>query len=264
MQFQTDKLVAEKDGAIGRLVINNPAKRNAFSFAMWQALPVLLGNFAADEDIRVVILRGAGGQAFSAGNDISEFKERRSSKEKIAEYDAATAHAYETLSSLSKPTIAAIEGHCVGGGLEVALLCDLQIAADTARFAVTPARLGLGYKYEDVRLLVSNVGPKYAKEILFTAHQFSADEAQQMGIVNRVVPVDGLAAFVDQYAQAIAANAPLSIKAAKQIIAETVKGPGAADLDLCQRLVDACHASTDYQEGQRAFAEKRRPKFAGR
>ncbi len=112
--------------------------------------------------------------------------------------------------------------------------------------------------------MVSNVGPKYAKEILFTAHQFSADEAQQMGIVNRVVPVDGLAAFVDQYAQAIAANAPLSIKAAKQIIAETVKGPGAADLDLCQRLVDACHASTDYQEGQRAFAEKRRPKFAGR
>ncbi|MDX1488086.1 MAG: enoyl-CoA hydratase [Acidiferrobacterales bacterium] len=264
MQPATNKLIAEKDGRIGRLIINNPAKRNAFSFAMWQALPVVLADFAADDDIRVVTLRGAGGQAFSAGNDISEFKDRRSSKEKIAEYDAATAHAYETLSTLTKPTIAVIEGYCVGGGLEVALLCDLQIAADTARFAVTPARLGLGYKYDDVRLLVSNVGPKYAKEILFTARQFNAEEAQQMGIVNRVVPAGELAALVDQYAQTIATNAPLSIKAAKQIVAETVKGPGRMDLDLCQRLVDACHASADYQEGQRAFAEKRKPKFAGR
>lgn len=264
MLSATDKLIADKDGPIGRLIINNPAKRNAFSFAMWQALPAVLGDFAGDDDIRVVILRGAGGQAFSAGNDISEFRERRSSKGTIAEYDAATARAYETLSSLNKPTIAVIEGYCVGGGLEVALLCDLQIAAETARFAVTPARLGLGYKYDDVRLLVSNVGPKYAKEILFTARQFSAEEAQQMGIVNRVVPADELTALVDQYAQTIAGNAPLSIKAAKQIIAETVKGIGRADLDLCQRLVDACHASADYQEGQRAFAEKRKPKFTGR
>lgn len=264
MQRSTDKLIAEKDGAIGRLIINNPSKRNAFSFAMWQALPAVLEDFVNDEAIRVVILNGAGGQAFSAGNDISEFRERRSSKEQITEYDATTARAYQILVSLSKPTIAMIEGYCVGGGLEVALLCDLQIAADTARFAVTPARLGLGYKYDDIRLLVSNVGPKYAKEILFTARQFSAVEALQMGIVNRVVPADELAAFVDQYAQTIADNAPLSIKAAKLIIDEAAKGYGAADTDLCQRLVDACHASADYQEGQRAFAEKRKPKFTGR
>jgi enoyl-CoA hydratase/carnithine racemase len=264
MQPATDQLIAERDGAIGRLIINNPQRRNAFSFAMWQALPSLLADFVADEAIRVVVLKGAGGKAFSAGNDISEFKERRSTKAQIAEYDTVTARAYETLISLSKPTIAMIEGYCVGGGLEVALLCDLQIAADTARFAVTPARLGLGYKYDDVHLLVSNVGPKYAKEILFTARQFSAAEAQQMGIVNRAVPEDELAAFVDQYARTIADNAPLSIQAAKQIIAETVKGPDRADLDLCQRLVDACHASVDYQEGQRAFAEKRKPRFTGR
>ncbi len=264
MQSLKDQLIAEKDGAIGRLIINNPQRRNAFSFAMWQALPELLGDFTADDAIHVVVLKGAGGKAFSAGNDISEFKQRRSTKAQIVEYDAVTACAYEALISLSKPTIAMIEGYCIGGGLEVALLCDLQIAADTARFAVTPARLGLGYKYDDVHLLVSNVGPKYAKEILFTARQFSAAEAQQMGIVNRVVPADELAAFVEQYAQTIADNAPLSIKAAKQIIGETVKGPGRADLGLCQRLVDACHASADYQEGQRAFAEKRKPKFTGR
>jgi enoyl-CoA hydratase/carnithine racemase len=264
MQSPTEQLIAEKDGAIGRLIINNPRRRNAFSFAMWQALPELLGDFTADEAIRVVVLKGAGAKAFSAGNDISEFKQRRSTKAQIAEYDAVTTRAYETLVSLNKPSIAMIEGYCIGGGLEVALLCDLQIAADTARFAVTPARLGLGYKYDDVRLLVSNVGPKYAKEILYTARQFSAAEAQQMGIVNRVVPVDELAAFVDQYAQAIADNAPLSMQAAKQIVGETVKGPERADLDLCQRLVDACHASADYQEGQRAFVEKRKPKFTGR
>ncbi len=264
MLSPTDQLIAEKDGAIGRLIINNPQRRNAFSFDMWQALSKLLGDFTADDAIRVVVLKGAGGKAFSAGNDISEFKQRRSTKAQIAEYDAITARAYEMLGSLSKPTIAMIEGYCIGGGLEVALLCDLQIAADTARFAVTPARLGLGYKYEDVRLLVDNVGPKYAKEILFTARQFSATQAQQMGIVNRVVPADELAAFVEQYAQTIADNAPLSLKAAKQIIAETVKGPDRADLDLCQQLVDACHASADYQEGQRAFAEKRKPKFTGR
>jgi enoyl-CoA hydratase/carnithine racemase len=264
MQSPTEQLIAEKDGAIGRLIINNPRRRNAFSFAMWQALPELLDDFTADEAIRVVVLKGAGAKAFSAGNDISEFKGRRSTKAQIAEYDAVTARAYETLVSLNKPSIAMIEGYCIGGGLEVALLCDLQIAADTARFAVTPARLGLGYKYDDVRLLVSNVGPKYAKEILYTARQLSAAEAQQMGIVNRVVPVDELAAFVDQYAQAIADNAPLSIRAAKQIVGETVKGPECADLDLCQRLVDACHASADYQEGQRAFVEKRKPKFTGR
>jgi enoyl-CoA hydratase len=263
MQSPTDLLIVEKDGAIGRLIINNPQRRNAFSFAMWQALPSLLADFVADGAIRVVIVKGAGGKAFSAGNDISEFKERRSTKAQIAEYEAVTARAYQTLVSLSKPTIAMIEGYCIGGGLEVALLCDLQIAADTARFAVTPARLGLGYKYDDVRLLVSNVGPKYAKEILFTARQFNAAEAQQMGIVNRVVPAAGLAAFVDEYAQIIADNAPLSIRAAKQIVGESVKDPDRADRELCQRLVDACHASADYKEGQRAFAEKRKPKFTG-
>ncbi|GMQ90000.1 MAG: enoyl-CoA hydratase [Gammaproteobacteria bacterium] len=264
MQSGTHKLVAEKDGAIGRLTINNPERRNAFSFAMWQALPGILEDFWADAEIRIVILRGAGGQAFSAGNDISEFKQRRSSKQGIAEYDAATYRAYDALISIDKPTIAMIEGFCIGGGLELALLCDIQIAADSARFAVTPARLGLGYKYEDMRLLVNNVGPKFAKEILFTGRQFSADEACQMGIVNRVVPAQGLAQAIEEYAQTIAANAPLSVKAAKRIVTEATKETGQADLDLCQRLVDACHASEDYKEGQRAFTEKRKPIFTGR
>jgi enoyl-CoA hydratase/carnithine racemase len=264
MQPTTDKLIAEKDGPVGRLTFNNPARRNAISFAMWQALPTLIEAFASDDAIRVIILKGVGGQAFSAGNDISEFKQRRSSKQGIAEYDAATHRAYDALISIDKPTIAMIEGFCIGGGLEVALLCDIQIAADNARFAVTPAKLGLGYKLDDMRLLVGNVGPKYAKEILFTGRPFSAEEARQMGMINRVVAAQSLSESVEEYAQTIAANAPLSIKAAKQIIAEVAKGPGQADLDLCQRLVDACHASEDYKEGQHAFAEKRKPNFTGR
>lgn len=264
MQAAGGKLLVDHDGAIGRLTINQPERRNAFSFVMWQALPELLAGLNADEAIRVVVLRGAGGQAFSAGNDISEFGERRATKEGVAEYDAATRRAYEALAGLPKPVIAAIEGYCIGGGLEVALLCDMQIAADNARFAVTPARLGLGYKYEDVALLVRSIGVKHTKEILLTGRQFSADEALKMGLVNYVVPAAALEGFVDETAHGIAENAPLSLKAAKLIIAEAAKGPGQANLALCQRLVDACHASADYQEGQRAFAEKRKPRFTGR
>ncbi len=264
MQSSTDKLISAKEGAIGRLTINNPARRNAMSFDMWQALPSLLEDFAADEVIRVVVVSGTGRQAFCAGNDISEFKRTRSTKEEIAEYNAATRHAYDMLASISKPTIAMIEGYCIGGGLEVALLCDIQISSDNARFAVTPAKLGLGYKLDDIRLLVDNMGPKYAKEILFTGRQFSAEEAHGMGIVNRVVPANELVAFADEYAQSIAANAPLSVMAAKKIIAEAVKRPSLADRELCQQLVDACHASDDYKEGQRAFTEKRKPIFTGR
>jgi enoyl-CoA hydratase len=264
MRSDTDKLVAQKEGAIGRLMFNNAERRNAISLAMWQALPAVLEDFASDEAIRVVIVCGAGGKAFSAGNDISEFKQLRSTKAGVVAYDAATRRAYKVLSAIEKPTIAMIEGYCVGGGVEVALLCDVQIAADNAHFAVTPARLGLGYKYDDVRLLVDSIGARYAKEILFTGRLFTAAEALHMQLVNRVVPAGELAVVVEDYALAIADNAPLSIKAAKKIIAEAVKTPAAADLDLCQQLVDACHASADYHEGQHAFAEKRKPKFSGR
>lgn len=264
MQAAGGKLLLDRDGPIGRLTLNQPERRNAFSLAMWKALPDVLAALAADEAIRVVVMRGAGGKAFSAGNDISEFGEHRATKEGVNAYNAATRSAYDALVDLPKPVIAVIEGYCIGGGLEVALLCDIQIAADNARFAVTPARLGLGYKYDDVALLVRSVGARHAKEILLTGRQFSTEDALRMGLVNHVVPAGELESFVDEIARTIADNAPLSLKAAKLIIAEATKGPGQADLALCERLVDACHASADYQEGQRAFAEKRKPKFTGR
>ncbi len=260
----TSTIIIHRDGPIGRLIIHNPRRRNAMSFDMWRTLGDALEELAVEQPLRVIVMRGAGDKAFCVGNDISEFKQRRSSKQSITEYNAVMARAYQALRGLELPTIARIEGYCIGGGLEISQLCDIQIAADNARFAVTPARLGLGYKLDDVLLLTRNMSAKYVKELLMTGRQFDADEALRMGLINRVAPVAELDAVVEQYAAQIAANAPLSVKAAKLIVAEAVKESAQRNRALCQQLVDACHESADYQEGQSAFAEKRQPNFQGR
>lgn len=259
-----DKLRVAKNGAIATLTLNQPEKRNAISFEMWKTLPIILADLEGDAAIRVVIVRGEGGQAFSAGNDISEFEEKRSGANAIAEYNAVSRHALETLGAFPKPTIAMIEGYCIGGGIEIALLCDLQIAAEGSRFAVPAAKLGLGYRYHDIRLLVDAVGAGATKEMLFTGRLFSAEEALAMGLVRRVVPAQNLATTVEELARSIAENAPLTVKAAKLMAEQAIRDPGVADGALCDRLVDACHASEDYAEGRLAFREKRRPRFKGR
>ncbi len=262
--MHTDKIIAKKDGAIGRITFNNPERRNAISLEMWQAMPVILEDLAADGAIRVIVVNGAGGKAFASGADISQFEKQRSSKAAIAEYGAAVTRACTALSTVEKPTIAMIEGYCIGGGLLVALCCDIRIASEDSRLGIPAARLGLGYKYDSVRPLVDLVGPTYAKEILFTARQFDADEARQMGLVNRVLPRAALAGYVEDYAATIAANAPLTLLAVKKTIGEVLKDPDARDLALCQALTDACYDSADYTEGRRAFMEKRKPDFTGR
>lgn len=262
--MHTDKIIAKKDGAIGRMTFNNPQRRNAISLEMWQAMPVILDDMAADDAIRVIVVNGAGGKAFASGADISQFEKQRSSKDAIAAYGAAVTKACTALSTVEKPTIAMIEGYCIGGGLLVALCCDLRIVSDDSRFGIPAARLGLGYKFDSVRPLVDLIGPTYAKEILFTARQFDADEARQMGLVNRVLPGAALAGYVEDYAATIAANAPLTLLAVKTTIGEVLKDPDARDLALCQALTDACFDSADYTEGRRAFMEKRKPNFVGR
>jgi enoyl-CoA hydratase len=260
----TSKMIAEKDGAIGRLIFNNPARHNAVSLEMWEGVTRILDDFERDDAVRVIVLSGAGGRAFVSGADISEFKERRASEEAAAAYAKISEGARRRLEETPKPTIAMIEGYCIGGGVGTALACDLRIAADGSKFGIPAAKLGLGYAYDGIKKLVDLVGPAYAREIFYTARQFTAEEALRMGLVNRVVPAAELEGCVKEYCAMIAANAPLTVRAAKISIGEALKDERARDLALCKRLVDECFASEDYAEGRTAFMEKRPPRFEGR
>ena len=260
----TDKLVARKEGGIGWIVFNNPARHNAVSLEMWQSLTNVLNAYAQDPEVRVIILRGEGEKAFVAGADISQFKEKRSSPEAVAHYNATADEAGETLRSSPKPTIAMIRGYCIGGGTGIAVSCDIRIAADDARFGVPAAKLGLGYRFAGIKRLADIVGPSFAAEIFYTGRQFNAQEALQMNLVNRVVPVAELEKFTRDYVQTIANNAPLTIASVKRALLEYGQDPDKRDLARCQQMVDACYASDDYKEGQTAFMEKRKPAFTGR
>jgi enoyl-CoA hydratase/carnithine racemase len=259
----TDKIVSTHEGGVAHILFNNPEKRNAVSLEMWQAVGRALDGFAADDRVRVLVLSGAGGKAFVSGADISKFEQERSSAEAIRHYNAITAEASGKLADFPKPTIAQITGSCVGGGVALAVCCDLRICGESSRFGIPAARLGLGYGFTGVHRLVQLVGPSFAKEIFFTARLFAAAEAHQMGLVNRVVPDEEVAAYVADYARTITDNAPLTVASVKAIVGETQKDPAERDLARCAALVDACYASQDYVEGRRAFMEKRKPRFVG-
>ena len=258
----TPKIIARKEGRIGWLVFNNPDRRNAVSLAMWQAIPTVLAEFEADPAIRVIVLAGAGNKAFVAGADISEFEEVRSSTANIIHYNKQVSQANKAIEATKKPTIAMIRGVCVGGGVRIALNCDLRICADDARFAIPAAKLGLGYGHVGLKQLVDLVGPSYAKEIFFTARLFSAFEALSMGLINRILPTDDLESYVRDYCQTIAQNAPLTIQSVKQIVGQII-ADAPLDTAYCDQLVQACFNSEDYNEGRRAFMEKRQPNFKG-
>src|SRR5882672_5373990 len=263
-QPMTSKMLAEKDGAIGRIIFNNPARHNAVSLDMWEGVAQIMDDFNNDNAIRVIVLSGAGGKAFVSGADISEFKEKRANEDAAAAYAKISEASRLKLQDTLKPTIAMIRGYCIGGGLATALSCDIRIAAEGSRFGVPAARLGLGYAYDGIKKLIDLVGPAFAREIFYTARQFSAEEALGMGLINRLVPGDELESYVKNYCDMIAANAPLTIRAAKQTVREALKDESKRDMALCKRLVDECFASEDYTEGRTAFTEKRRPMFKGR
>jgi enoyl-CoA hydratase/carnithine racemase len=260
----TDRMIAEIAGAIGWLTFNNPARRNAVSLDMWEALGTAVEAFEQNPEVRVIVLRGAGEAAFVSGADISQFDKLRNSAENVAHYDATSDRSSRKLSECGKPTIAMVQGWCIGGGVGIAVSCDLRIAADDAKFGVPAARLGLGYGPTGVKKLLDLVGPAFTKEIFFTARHFTADEAKVMGLVNRVVPKAELVATVREYCGTIAQNAPLTIHALKRTVTELGRSSPDADIALCDMLVKECFASADYIEGRTAFMEKRKPVFAGK
>ena len=261
--METSKILSATDGAVGTLTFNNPERRNAVSLDMWRAAADAFSTLAADSEVRVIVLTGAGGKAFVSGADISKFEDERNSSDAVATYNAAVDAFSQMLLDCEKPSIAMIRGYCIGGGLGIAMCCDLRIATEQSTFAVPAAKLGLGYGHAGVKRLMDVVGPSFTKEIFYTARQFTAEEAKVMGLVNRVVPDAELETYVKKYADTIAGNAPLTIKALKNVVGELVKDESKRDVASMEALVNDCFKSKDYIEGRDAFMEKRKPVFTG-
>lgn len=258
----TSKLAVSIDGAVATIAVDNPAKRNAFDLEMWKALPPIMAALDADERVRVVVLRGAGKLAFTAGADIGEFETVRADAASGRLYEAANEAAFWAVAHCSKPVIAMIRGFCLGGGFGLALACDLRIAAEDAIFGIPAARLGIGYPPGAMKLATAVLGGPAAKDLFFTARRIGASEAERLGAVQRVVPDEILEGTALALAQDIAQNAPMTIVAAKAAIdaAAGIAKPGSDPV----ALADACFDSADAREGRRAFLEKRSPVFVGR
>ena len=259
----TERVKTWLDGQVLHIRFNNPEKHNALSVDMWEALPPLLDKAARDDNVRMVVLSGEGGKSFVSGADISQFEDMRAAKEAVKKYEAMAEAALQGIYEFEKPTVACIQGYCIGGGVNVAICCDIRIASSNSTFAIPAAKLGLGYRYSAMKNLADLVGPGHAKDIFFTARRLDAAEALRIGLINRVADADQLDALLGEYTTAICQNAPLTIKAGKRIIRDVLKTAD-ADMELARKLILDCFESDDYAEGRRAFMEKRKPIFKGK
>jgi enoyl-CoA hydratase/carnithine racemase len=258
------KVWLDEDGSTLQIQFNNPDRHNALSMDMWEAVVPLLSAAESDDRIRLVVFSGAGEKAFVSGADITQFEDLRAAQEAVARYESVAEQALMGIYNFSKPTLAYIKGYCIGGGVNVAMSCDIRIASSDAVFAIPAARLGLGYRYSALKNLVDLVGPAMAKDLFFTARRIDANEARNIGLITRVCEASELPALQAEYKKALAENAPITVRAGKAIIAEILKASPEIDHDKCRQFIRDCFESEDYSEGRRAFMEKRKPVFRGK
>ena len=258
------RVIAEKENGIGWLIYDNPARRNAFNGEMTEQAMAALDDFGSDPAVRVVIVRGGGDRNFVSGGDISSFEKQMATEESKARMFKRREESSEKLRLVEKPTIAMIRGYCLGGGLGLALNCDIRICTEDARFGIPAAKLSIGYLAKGIQTLMSLVGPSVAKEILYTARQYTAAEALAMGLVNRIVPAAELESYTREYAAVIAGNAPLAIINAKTAVNELLKDPADRNMKLVAERAAAATNSQDHIEGRNAFLQKRKPVFTGK
>lgn len=256
-----ESLVRIHDGPVAHVVLNRPEKRNSMSVAMWTAITPLMGELQADPGVKLVVFRGAGTEAFSAGADISEFATVYADAQQTSEYNDAVQRAQLAVERFEKPTLAVVHGVCVGGGCGLALCCDIRFAAGHARFGITASKLGVAYSVPDTRRLVALVGPSRAKDILFSGRLLDATEALGIGMVDRVVGSSELESVAAAYARLLLTNSLDSICTAKAII-NSLSGVHAQPERLLTERFAASFASDHFKEGYSAFVEKRKPKFS--
>jgi enoyl-CoA hydratase len=264
LAFAAGKMLASVTDGIGRIIFNQPQKRNAMSVEMWDGLTEILDLWQDAPEVRVVVLTGAGDKAFVSGADISQFAASRNDAEAQRDYGRLTATGRARLAGFPKPIIVSIRGFCLGGGLGIAMQADIRIAADDASFGIPAAKLGIAYSFDMVSRLMSLVGQAHARVLLFGGERIDAAEAARIGLVNRVVPVAELDATVASMARGMAENAPLSVRGMKLIVEQAMRDPGDRDMAAVDGVMDACFDSADYREGRAAFAQKRKPAFLGK
>jgi enoyl-CoA hydratase/carnithine racemase len=262
--YADGKILKHATDGVGVITFNNPDKRNAMSLEMWEGFGEALTALRDDDAVRVVILRGAGGKAFVSGADISQFEKTRHNAAASEDYARRSAAQRALLADYPKPTIACIQGFCLGGGMQVAMLADIRIAALGSQFGIPAARLGIAYGYDGLRHLVSLVGPSWARLLMYTGMRIDSAEALRIGLVDRVLPDMELWDATMEIARTISGNAPLAIQAAKITIAEVLKDESRRDMDAIRKIGIACMDSEDFREGRTAFMEKRKPQFQGK
>ena len=257
-----DPVVVCRDGDIATVTLNNPARLNALNKPMWEALGAAMRELSADDQLRCIVLRGAGDKAFAAGADIAEFATERADARQAKEYGALIHATMQAVARCRHPVIAMIRGACVGGGLEIAAMCDLRICGDASRFGVPIKNLGLTMGYGELQGVLALAGRAVTLEILLEGRVFDAQEALAKRLVNRIVPDSDVERETYALAARVAAGAPLVARWHKQFIDRLTVAPQVSAQEWDEGF--ACFDTEDYRSGVAAFLAKRKPRFEGR